>query len=105
MSIEIETKHFLDNLFCLKSNDELYIYLMNHAKLGMHIHDYIVLGNKLVSSNSTYDLNDHEESLIEQLDAYNQFCYDNEIGMNELFYCLSCTKQEFDKFKAPTTTE
>ena len=64
MSIEIETKHILDNLFCLKSNDKFYIHLMSNAKLGVHIDDYLILGNKLKCLNSIYDVNDHEASLL-----------------------------------------
>ena len=44
-------------------------------------------------------MSNHEATLMEQLDAYSMFCYDNEIAMDEEFYFSSCTKEAFDEFK------
>ena len=88
MSIEIETKHVLCNLFCLEPCNEFYAFLMKHAKLGLISTAYWILGKELrLSSNDlVHIMSDYEATLMEQLDAYNMFCYDNEIGMDEEFY-------------------
>ena len=44
-------------------------------------------------------MSDHEATLMEQLDTYDLFSYENEIGIDEGFYFSSCTKESFDKFK------
>ena len=85
MSVEIETTHILDNLFCLKPNNELHAFLMKHAKLGVSITAYWTLGNelRLSSEGLAHAMSDHETSLMEKLDAYEKFCIDNKIEMDE----------------------
>ena len=101
MSIEIETKHILDNLFCLAPCNEFCDFLTKNAKLGVIITTYQILGKelRLYSKYLVYIIGNYEATIMEQLDAYDMFCYDNEIGMDEEFYFSSCTKEAFDKFK------
>ena len=47
MSIEIETKHILDNLFNMQPDSKLYAYLLENSKLGIGVMDYIILGKEL----------------------------------------------------------
>ena len=102
--VDIETKHVLDNLFGLKSNDKFYAFLMDHAKLGVHINDFALCKNKLRigpfhKANSTYDVNDYQASLIAQLNDHDEFCIDNNVLMDVASPLLHCTKEDFDRFK------
>jgi len=100
MSIEIETKHILDNLFDLKPNSKFYAYLLGNSKLGIGIMDYIIIGKELRGENgSCFEISDHEASLIDQLDDYEASCYDNQINMGTKFPLLKCAKEDFDRFK------
>ena len=57
MSAESETKHVLDNLFCLDAKDGLHSYLTKQSKLEIAISDIIMIGNKLLSEDSSYLMN------------------------------------------------
>ena len=85
MSVKIETKHILCDLFCLEPCNEFYAFFVNHAKLGVSITVYRVLGKelRLSSTDLVHIMIYHESTLMEQLDAYNMFCYDDEIGMDK----------------------
>ena len=97
MSIEIETKHILDNLFNLQSNSKFYAYLLENSKLGIGVMDYIIIGKELRGENgSCFEISDHEASLIDQLDDYEAFCHDNNVSMDSYFPLLKCTKEEFN---------
>ena len=88
MPVEIETKPILDNLFCLDPNNSFFDFLIKNSKLGVSIAAYCILGKelRLSSKDLVHIMSDNEETPMEQLDAY-----DNEIGMHEEFYFLSCT--------------
>ena len=51
---------------------------MENANLGVCIDDYLSLGKKLriSSEDSIHIMSDHESTLMEQLDAYDDFFYD-----------------------------
>ena len=59
MSVETQTKCVLDNLFCLYAKDGLHNYLTNAA-----INDIIMIGNKILSVDSSCIMNDHETNLM-----------------------------------------
>ena len=61
---------------------------MKHAQLGVSITAYRILGKelRLSSKDSVRIMSDHEATLMDQLDAYDMFCYDDETGMDEEFY-------------------
>ena len=44
-------------------------------------------------------MSDYEASLIDQLDDYKAFCYDNHLNMDTKFPLLECTKEDFNWFK------
>ena len=90
MSVKIETKHILCDLFCLEPCNEFYAFLVKYANLGVSITTYRVLGKELrfSSKDLVYIMTDHEATLMEKLDAYNMFCYDDEIWMDGEFYFL-----------------
>ena len=95
-----ETKHVLDNLFCLQPDSKFYAYLLENAKLGLSLMGYIISGKEMRGENgSHFKMSDYEASLIAQLDDYEAFCCDNNINMNIYFPLLECTKEDFDRFK------
>ena len=44
-------------------------------------------------------MSSYEANLIVQLDEYENYCFDEGIGMNHEFLLLLCTKEDFDRFK------
>ena len=104
MSVESETKHVLDNLFCLDVKDGLHLYLTKQAKQNIAINDILMIGNKLLSGSSSYVMNDHETNLMNQLNDYDEHCFNNEINMDETFYLLLCSPEDFNKFKSTKTS-
>ena len=75
MSVLLETRHVLDNLFCLDAKDGLHRYLTKLAKQDIEINDILMIGNKLLSGGSSYIMNDHETNLMNQLNDYDEHCF------------------------------
>ena len=47
MTVIKETKHVLDNLFCLQPGSKFYAYLLENAKLGLSLMDYFISGKEM----------------------------------------------------------
>ena len=100
MTVIKETTHVLDNLFCLQPDSKFHAYLLENARLGLSIMDYVISGKELRGENgSRFEMSDYEASLIAQLDDYEPFCHDNNVSMDTYFPLLECTKEEFNRSK------
>ena len=100
MTVIKETKHILDNLFNLQPDSKFYAYLLENSKLGLGVMDYVIIGKELRGENgSCFEMSDYEANLLDQLDDYEAFCYDNQFHMDTKFPLLECTKKDFDRFK------
>ena len=100
MTVIKETKHVLDNLFYLQPGSKFYAYLLENAKLGLSLMDYIISGKEMRGENSSlFKMSDYEACFIDQLNDYEDFCQDNNINMDTYFPLLECTKEDFDRFK------
>ena len=47
MTVIKETTHVLDNLFCLQPDSKFHAYLLENARLGLSIMDYVISGKDL----------------------------------------------------------
>ena len=97
MSLTKEVKYVLENLFYLKSSSRFYEFLLNNTKTGLGLNDYVILGKDLHGSNrSRFKMSNCEASLMAKFDEYENYCFDEGIGMNHKFPLLLCTKEDFD---------
>ena len=104
MSVKLETKHVLDNLFCLDEKDGLHLFLTKKAIQGTEVNDVIIAGNKLLLGASSYIMNDHETNTMNQLNDYDEHCFKNETNMDKTFYLLFFYLEDFHQFKSRKTS-
>ena len=107
MSLTEEVKHVLENQFYFKPNSRFYEFLLNNTKIGIGLNDCIILEIDLIGSNgSRFKLRNCKDSLISQIDEYEDYSFDAGIEMNHKCPLLLCIKEDFDRFKkaAPTKT-